>query len=116
MRCKECRETFEATKFLQKTCSKECEKEYRKHTPKKGINKVSSRTAELKKEYLVRREEFLKGKICPVTNKPATEVHHMNGREYERLNDESEWLGVTRYGHGWIHANPKEAREKGWLK
>lgn len=102
--------------FLKKTCSKECEKEWQKINPKKPISKVSKKTLELNAKYLIRRKKWLEGKICPVTNKPATEIHHMNGREYNRLLDESEWLAVTRFGHAWIHANPKEAREKGWLK
>ena len=116
MRCVECRTKFKQRYFLEKTCSDECEKAYREHTPKVGINQVSDKTAELKKQYLAERVEFLKGKICPVTNKPATEIHHTNGRTYERLIDKEYWLAVTRQGHGYIHANPKEARKNGWLK
>jgi hypothetical protein len=116
MRCKVCKIKFIQKYFLQKTCSKECEKIYREENPKKQLNKQSEKTKELNKQYLRERKEFLKGKVCPVTNKPATEIHHINGREYERLLNQDYWLGVTRYGHAWIHANPKQAREKGWLK
>jgi hypothetical protein len=115
MRCKECRDVFEPKYFLQKTCSDECEDKYRKHTPVKRINKVSPKTQALNDEYHARIKVWIIGKICPVTGKPATEVHHTNGREYQRLLDEDYWLGVTRFGHAYIHNNPKEAREKGWL-
>lgn len=65
--------------------------------------------------YSVLRKTFLAGKRCPVTGREATEVHHTNNREHDRLNDMKYWLAVSREGHEWIHANPKEAREKGWL-
>ena len=83
--------------------------------PTKPPNKVSKKTAKLTAKYLKARAEFLDGKLCPITGRYATEIHHMDGREYERLIDESMWLAVTRDGHKWIHANPKEAREKGYL-
>lgn len=126
-RCANCKEKFEQYEFNNKHCKAiDCQtakaldkldkikKQQKK--PRKSIAKVGKRTAELKAEYLLQREDFLKGKVCPVTNELATEIHHMEGREYERLLDQSEWLGVTRKGHQWIHMNPKEARQKGWLK
>jgi len=79
------------------------------------IKEVSSKTAKLKAEYLKERTKFLDGKICPITGRPATEIHHIDGREYERLIDKTKWLGVTREGHKKIHANPIWAREKGYL-
>jgi hypothetical protein len=48
---------------------------------------------------------------CPY----ATEIHHKRGRFGSRLNQEEFWLAVSREGHDWIHANPKEAYEKGYL-
>ena len=120
---KECRERFTPNYFGRKFCFKdECndmEQERKKSAPKlkrSPIRKVSEKRQKQNKEYLNKRKEFLIGKVCPVTNKPATEIHHMNGRNGKRLNDESEWLAVTRSGHRWIHEHPKEAREKGWLK
>ncbi len=114
-RCKECRIKFNQIYFLQKTCSKECEKAYRDHAPIKQINQVSSKTKRLNDIYHARIKVWIVGKVCPVTGDPATEIHHTNGREYERLIDEDYWLGVTRIGHNYIHNNPKEARIKGWL-
>lgn len=79
------------------------------------ITPVSKARNERLKEYYKLREIFLLDKVCPVTGKKATEVHHTNGRENSRLTDIRYWLAVSREGHLWIHANPKEAREAGWL-
>lgn len=81
----------------------------------KPLNKRSKKTASLTAKYLKARIKYLDGKICPITGRPATEIHHVNGKEYERLIDEDYWLGVTRDGHIKIHDNPKWAREKGYL-
>ena len=83
--------------------------------PTKPPRKVGKKTAKLTTQYLKARTAFLDGKICPITGRPATEVHHTNGREYERLIDQENWLGVTNEGHKKIHANPEWARQKGYL-
>lgn len=83
--------------------------------PKKPIRKVSKKRARQNAQYLKERAEFLDGKICPITGRPATEIHHTNGRENERLTDKKYWLAVTREGHEKIHANPVWAREMGYL-
>lgn len=44
----------------------------------------------------------------------STEVHHKKGRG-KYLLDVSTWLAVCRSAHNYIHDNPKEAEEKGWL-
>jgi hypothetical protein len=90
----------------------------------KPIAKFSSNRAKRNTAYLKAREIFLmedKNKFCPVMAKifhktiNATEIHHTNGRENERLTDRHYWLAVSREGHRWIHANPELAREAGWL-
>jgi hypothetical protein len=48
--------------------------------------------------------------------KRATEVHHKSGRTGTNFLDEATWLPVCRDSHLWIHANPSEARRRGWLK
>lgn len=83
-----------------------------KRTP---IRKISKKRKSQMTIYLKERTKFLDGKICPVTNQPATEIHHTNGRENERLNDKKYWLAVTRKGHQYIHANLPWAREKGFM-
>lgn len=45
----------------------------------------------------------------------ACDIHHKAGRTGWRLNDETQWLAVSREAHEWIHANPSEARRRGWL-
>ncbi len=84
-----------------------------KRTP---IKKVSTKRSKENAKYLKARLKFLTGKTCPITGRPATEVHHIAGREHSRLNDESEWLAVTREGHQKIHLNPQWARKNGYLK
>lgn len=83
--------------------------------PTKPIRQVSKKRAKQNAQYLKERTEFLDGKICPITGRPATEIHHINGRENDRLIDKKYWLAVTREGHQKIHANPKWARENGYL-
>ena len=94
---------------------------FKKQAP---IRKVSIKRKDQNKIYLKKRKEFLsreENKYCPVmkhfqaVDMPATEIHHMNSRNGDRLNDESYWLAVSRVGHNWIPKNPKEARRLGWL-
>lgn len=44
----------------------------------------------------------------------SVDVHHMKRRGKYFL-DTSSWLAVSRQAHDWIHLNPKEATEMGWL-
>jgi hypothetical protein len=83
-----------------------------KRTP---IKQVSTKRSKENAQYLKARTQFLDGKTCPITGRPATEIHHVAGREHSRLIDETKWLAVTREGHQKIHLNPKWAREKGYL-
>lgn len=91
---------------------------------KKPIAKFSSKRAKRNAAYLVANDLFLakeENKFCPVMAKlenktvRATEVHHTNGREGERLNDQEYWLAVSREGHKFIHLNPPIAYEQGWI-
>lgn len=45
----------------------------------------------------------------------ACDIHHKAGRTGWRLNDESQWMAVSREAHEFIHRNPSEARRRGWL-
>ena len=68
----------------------------------------------------VTEEEVIKGggitvicgklSYCP----HSVDVHHMKRRGKYFL-DTSSWMAVSRQAHDWIHSNPKEATEKGWL-
>ena len=44
----------------------------------------------------------------------ARHVHHIRGRG-KYLLDERYWLAVCFECHEWIHAHPREAKERGWL-
>lgn len=46
----------------------------------------------------------------------ATEVHHLAGKEHEKLNDWTKLRGLCGPCHDWCHANPKEAEAAGWLE
>jgi hypothetical protein len=50
----------------------------------------------------------------PVSSK-ITEVHHVYGRVGRLLNWKPGWLGVSKEGHRWVHANPEQARSLGFL-
>ena len=84
----------------------------------KRIRSVSKRLSKRLEEYRERKADFLserKAWTCPVSaffggNKKVTEIHHLRGRAGRLLNDERFWLGVSRSGHCWIHANPDRAR------
>jgi hypothetical protein len=117
-RCKTCNDKFTATRFLQKTCSNECEKEYRSDNPVSRIQNKSSKRKIQEAIYIDIRKVFLnKNPECAIDKKHnAVEVHHTNGREGDRLNNVNFFLPVCRKCHVWIHANPKESREKGWLQ
>ena len=89
-----------------------------KPTQRKPIKPVSDKRAKQKAAYLIARKVFLMeddNKYCPVTGEPTTEIHHTNGRENERLLDRKYWIAVSRKGHQYINANPKEARAKKWM-
>lgn len=45
----------------------------------------------------------------------SCDIHHKNGRTGWRLNDESQWMAVSREAHIWLHAHPSEARKRGYL-
>lgn len=87
----------------------------------KPIPKVSKKRKIENAKYSVLRIEFLskpENRICPITKQQTTEVHHTYcGKDRAKYYlDVSTWLAVSRDGHNWIHNNPKEARELGYLK
>ncbi len=54
---------------------------------------------------------FLRTEGAPL----SVEIHHRKGRVGALLLDERWWFAISRQNHDRIHANPKEARERGWL-
>ena len=121
----ECGNHFIQYNSLQKYCSWHCEKKYKPRSlnlkQNKPIRKVSVKQEKLNKEYSILRKQFLslpENQICPITKQQTTDVHHTYcGKDKAKYYlDVSTWLAVSRDGHNWIHDNPKEARELGFLK
>lgn len=107
---------------LQKCNCEQCKKIPKKIPVKKqySIPKVSEKRKIDNLKYSAQRIVFLgkpENKICPITGWPTTEVHHKwCGKDRAKYYlDESTWMAVSRDGHNWIHDNPKEARELGYL-
>lgn len=128
-KCKECGEEFEKRAPIHTYCSIKCEiiarnkRKSAKSYPK-PIAKFSSGRAKRNAAYLQANRLFLAKEentycivMAKLKNKTvyATEVHHIFGREGERLNDQEYWLPVSREGHKFIHMNPEIAYEQGWL-
>ncbi len=87
----------------------------------KPIAKFSKKRQIENLQYQVLRIEFLskiENKICPITKQLAIEIHHTYcGKDRAKhYLDTATWISVSRDGHNWIHDNPKEARELGFLK
>lgn len=108
---------------LQPFCSYECRDKIRPPEPvkKKAIPKVSAKRKLQNIIYSSERIKFLmlaENMLCPITGEMTTEVHHTySGKDRAKYYlDKSTWLAVSRDGHNWIHDNPAEAREKGYLK
>lgn len=82
----------------------------------KPIRRFSIKRMNQNKEYKVLRKEYLKeNEMCERCNKFASEIHHKNGRNGTRLVDVDYFMAVCRKCHNYIHANPTESRQEGWL-
>jgi len=124
-KCK-CGTEFKQYNSLNIYCSAACKFKYAKPVnlklkAMKPIPKVSDKRKIENAKYSVLRIEFLgkkENQICPITGWPATEVHHKwCGKDRAKYYlDTTTWMAVSRDGHNWIHDNPKEARELGYLK
>jgi hypothetical protein len=87
--------------------------------PKGGKpNPVSEKRSKQMEVYKILRDQFLKdhpkcGASLPSCLSIATEVHHMSGKEGERLNDTTEWLPICRNCHIKITEDSNHAIENG---
>lgn len=90
--------------------------------PRKRLRYVSQSQAARLKRYKAIRATFLEQHpfcvrcLADGIETPATDVHHVFGRDGDRLFDESNFLPVDRYCHEWLHAHPQEARALGWMQ
>lgn len=118
--CKKSGRIWKQYNSLQKCQCEICVAERKQNQKPKTNNKIytianrSKKRAEEERIYNQLVKVFVKGKICPVTKKPATECHHKKGRIGKLLLDTRYWLAVSREGHKWIEEHPIEAKEKGW--
>ena len=122
---KDCSNEFKQYNSLVKYCGSICANKNKKPVAtSKSVYKIPKVSQKRKIEnlkYSVLRTEFLgkkENQICPITGKHTVEVHHTYcGKDRAKYYlDVSTWLAVSRDGHNWIHDNPKEARELGFLK
>ena len=124
---KGCKKEFRLYKSTDKYCSGECAFISQKAKPKKKQTPIKPYSEKRKREsytYTKKRKTFLlkpENKYCPVTSTVfneihlTTEVHHKAGRKGKLLNYVPFWLAVSRKGHNWIHDNPEEAYQRGFL-
>lgn len=85
------------------------------------LKKVSEKKKKLDAVYAkLRKIELEKYPTCQIhtdycTNK-STEIHHAAYRTGDNFLGVDTWFATCRTCHKWVHANPKEARELGFLK
>ena len=101
--------------------SKDNESQKPKLTPSSSkLKQKSDKQKAIDKAYSLMRKEYLtKHPMCqiklPGCTGQATDIHHTEYRGIKTL-AQATWLAVCRTCHDWCHANPKEARELGYLK
>jgi hypothetical protein len=91
---------------------------------KTKLRSVSKKMAQRKAEYMKVREQYLKAHpycewwlafygvlACP----RSTQIHHKKGRVGALLTDPAYFMAVSNEGHRYIHDNPKESYERGWM-
>ena len=129
----DCTVVFKLYRTTDKYCSYECKKNNTTPTKSKNytIPKQSKKMAALMPRYYKIRADFmnaLDSQDCPVyPDKSISDVHHKKGRspdayadDWARENniplllDVRFFLAVSRYGHDYIEANPKWAKEMGY--
>jgi hypothetical protein len=110
--CKKCGKDFRQYKTTDKYCSPAC-----KLSEHKPIKQQSKKRAKQDVEYRQARRVYLAHNwACKVCKRAAaTQVHHKNRRNGDRLNDERYWLAVCGQCHNEIHDKPTWAKEKGFL-
>jgi len=85
------------------------------------IKKVSDKKKKLDGLYAkLRKVQLEKHSVCQINTtdctKQSTEIHHAAYRTGDNFLGVDTWFATCRACHQWVHANPKEARELGFLK
>lgn len=112
---------------LCNTCYKKKKaEEYKKKEkpPRKPINKVSEKKKAELNEYTKKRADFLRlhpscagNGIIPGCNfDERLTIHHLRGREGEKMLDEDNWMTLCMACHIFVHENSLWSYENGFLK
>jgi hypothetical protein len=84
---------------------------------KKPIKKVSTKRAAKNREYLKLRKEYLElYPVCEVVecHNRSIEIHHVCGKENDKLIDTNHFLAVCRDCHTWITEDSAKAIALGY--
>lgn len=84
----------------------------------KPVKKVSEKRAGQNLEYAKLRKQYLE--VYPVCeahecNNKSTQIHHVNGREGEKLTSTAYFMAVCSHCHDKIHSNPQWSIENGYM-
>ena len=77
---------------------------------------VSKKRAAVLRIYAKKRLEFLEENArCVRCQDPATQVHHMAGRDgTQRLLDATRWAAMCAWCHRWVTEHPQQAIAEGY--
>lgn len=80
------------------------------------IRQVSKKRSRQMNQYSKKKAEFLReNEWCQVCGmRKADQIHHMDGRENERLLDDTKWLAVDGVCHRYITDNPEWSKANGY--
>lgn len=90
--------------------------------PRAPIRKVTAKRAKANREYSTARLIHLEAHpFCERCLRDgqqiiATDIHHLAGRDGERLIDSENFLSTCRTCHEWLHAHPQEAKQLGYSR
>lgn len=90
-------------------------------SPRGQIAQKSEKQKAIDKAYTLMRKIYMTQnplcniKIPGVCTGGSTDVHHIEGRGIKTL-VQSTWVATCRSCHSYLHLNPVEARELGFLK
>jgi len=88
---------------------------------KTQIKKVSDKKKKLDGMYSkLRKIQLEKFPVCQISTdyctKQSTEIHHAAYRTGDTFLGVDTWFATCRSCHKWVHANPRAARQLGFLK
>ena len=80
------------------------------------MKRISNKKAKDLAEYTKEKQVWIKAHpVCERCGDQSTDLHHSRGRIGRLLRAEVFWMPLCRYCHTWVHENPKDAREHGYI-